>query len=52
MAEADRHLEEQIEQERKQAEEMEAARSTKTLDFNREFRIGISNVTLKLLFTN
>ena len=41
MAEADRHLEEQIEQERKQAEEMEAARSTKTLDFNREFRIGL-----------
>lgn len=41
MVEADRHLEEQIEQERKQAEEMGAARANRTHDFNREFRAGL-----------
>lgn len=41
MVEADRHLEEQIEQERKQAEEMEAARASRTHDFNKEFRAGL-----------
>ena len=41
MVEADRHLEEEIELERKQAEQMEAARLAKTVDFNKEFRLGL-----------
>ena len=41
MVEADRHLEEQIELERKQAEQMEAARNAKTLEFNKDFRLGL-----------
>lgn len=41
MAEADRHLEEEIEKERKQAEEMEATRQSRTVDFNKEFRQGL-----------
>ena len=40
MAEADRHIEEQIEAERKQAEEMAATRANKVLDFNRDYREG------------
>ena len=41
LAEADRHLEEQIEKERKLASEMEAARASRTHDFNKEFRHGL-----------
>lgn len=41
MAEADRHLEEQMEMERKQAEEMAATRAARTVDFNKEYRLGL-----------
>ncbi len=38
MAEADRHMEEQAEIERKQAEEMAAARAARAVEFNKEYR--------------
>ena len=41
MAEADRAIEETIEEERKQAEEMAAARASKIVDFNKDYREGL-----------
>merc|ERR1712223_964583 len=41
MVASDKKLEEQIEQERKQAEEMAAARNARTSEFHKDFRQGL-----------
>ena len=41
MVSSDKRLEEQIELERKQAEEMEAARAARTAEFHKDFRQGL-----------
>ena len=41
VSEADRAIEEQVEAERKQAEEMAAAQKAKIVDFNRDYREGL-----------
>ena len=41
MVNSDKRLEEQIELERKQAEEMEAARAARTAEFHKDFRQGL-----------
>ena len=41
MVASDKKLEEQIELERKQAEEMEAARAARTAEFHKDFRQGL-----------
>ena len=41
MVSSDKKLEEEIEKERKQAEEMEAARQTRTAEFHKDFRQGL-----------
>ena len=41
MVASDKKLEEEIEKERKQAEEMEAARQTRTAEFHKDFRQGL-----------